>query len=175
MIAKEKYSQGLIPNQTSISMSKVCKSVVVCKPRIAQSCPTLCNPMNCTHQAPRPRDSPGKNTGVGYHFLLQGIFPTQGPNLLLLHFSRILYQWATKPISSRVEILVDFLSGGWFCRPLAFSKAWVTSSGFKDNLIHAWRHFYSTYTSKAVRSKQHLGQERATQKVRDAIQMALPL
>ena len=25
-------------------------------------------------------DSPGKNTGVGYHFLLQGIFPTQGSN-----------------------------------------------------------------------------------------------
>ena len=27
-------------------------------------------------------DSPGKNTGVGCHFLLQGIFPTQGSNLL---------------------------------------------------------------------------------------------
>ena len=25
-----------------------------------------------------PRDSPGKNTGVGCHFLLPGIFPTQG-------------------------------------------------------------------------------------------------
>ena len=27
-----------------------------------------------------PRDSPGKITGVGYDFLLQGIFPTQGSN-----------------------------------------------------------------------------------------------
>ena len=27
-----------------------------------------------------PWDSPGKNTGVGGHFLLQGIFPTQGSN-----------------------------------------------------------------------------------------------
>ena len=26
-----------------------------------------------THQAPRPRDSPGKNTAVGCHFLLQGV------------------------------------------------------------------------------------------------------
>ena len=37
---------------------------------------------------------PGKNTGVGCHFLLQGIFPTQGlnPGLLgLLHFWKILY------------------------------------------------------------------------------------
>ena len=27
-----------------------------------------------------PWDSPGKNTGVGCHALLQGIFPTQGLN-----------------------------------------------------------------------------------------------
>ena len=33
-------------------------------------------------------DSPGKNTGLGNHSLLQGIFPTQGLNLLLL-----LLQW----------------------------------------------------------------------------------
>ena len=30
------------------------------------------------------RDSPGKNTGVGCHFLLQGIFPTQRSNLCLM-------------------------------------------------------------------------------------------
>ena len=29
---------------------------------------------------------PGKNTGVGCHFLLQGIFPTQGSNPHLLHW-----------------------------------------------------------------------------------------
>ena len=32
-----------------------------------------------------PWDSPGKNTGVGCHFLFQGIFPTQELNLGLLH------------------------------------------------------------------------------------------
>ena len=32
-----------------------------------------------------PWDSPGKNTRVGWHFLLQGIFPMQGSNLSLLH------------------------------------------------------------------------------------------
>ena len=32
-----------------------------------------------------PWDFPGKNTGVGWHFLLQGILPTQGSNLSLLH------------------------------------------------------------------------------------------
>ena len=41
------------------------------------------------HQAPLSRNSPGKNTGVGCHFLLQGTFQTQGSNpglLCLLHW-----------------------------------------------------------------------------------------
>ena len=38
-----------------------------------------------------PWNSPGKNTGVGSHFLLQGIFLTQGSNLGLLHYGQILY------------------------------------------------------------------------------------
>ena len=33
-----------------------------------------------------PWDFLGKSTEVGYHFLLQGIFPTQGSNLCLLHW-----------------------------------------------------------------------------------------
>ena len=37
-----------------------------------------------THQAPLSWASPGKNTGVGCHDLLQGIFLTQGSNLHLL-------------------------------------------------------------------------------------------
>ena len=37
-----------------------------------QSCPTLCNPIDGSPPGfPRPWDSPGKNTGVGCHFLLQ--------------------------------------------------------------------------------------------------------
>ena len=39
----------------------------------------------------RPWDFPGKSTGVGCHFLLQGIFPTQGSNLGLLHCRQTLY------------------------------------------------------------------------------------
>ena len=45
-----------------------------------------------------PWDSPGKNTEVGCHFLLQGIFLTQGSNpslLHLLHCRQILYHCAT--------------------------------------------------------------------------------
>ena len=56
------------------------------KVKVAQSCPTLCNPVDS------PWNSPGKNTGVGSHSLLQGIFPTQGLNPGLLHCRQILYQ-----------------------------------------------------------------------------------
>ena len=38
-----------------------------------------------------PWSSPGKNTGVGRHSLLQGIFLIQGSNLCLLHCRQILY------------------------------------------------------------------------------------
>ena len=42
-----------------------------------------------------PWNSPGKNTGVGCHSLLQEIFLTQGSNPCLLHCRWILYHWAT--------------------------------------------------------------------------------
>ena len=40
-------------------------------------------PWTVAHQA--PCSFPGKDTGVGCHFLFQGIFPTKGLNLRLLH------------------------------------------------------------------------------------------
>ena len=44
-------------------------------------------------------DFPGKNTWVGCHFLLHGIFLTQGPNLLSYIGRRVLYHWATREAS----------------------------------------------------------------------------
>ena len=59
---------------------------------VTQSCLTLCDPMDCSRPGSSVhRDSSGKNTGVGYHFLLQGIFPTQGLNSGLLHCRQILH------------------------------------------------------------------------------------
>ena len=60
---------------------------------IAHSCPTLCNPMDCSPPGSSGHgDSPGKNTGLGCHFLIQGIFPIQGSNLVFLHCRQILYR-----------------------------------------------------------------------------------
>ena len=39
--------------------------------KLLQTCPTLCDPTDGSPPGPRPWNSPGKNTGVGCHFLLQ--------------------------------------------------------------------------------------------------------
>ena len=60
---------------------------------VAQSCPTLCNLMGCSRQAPL-------SMGILQSRMLewvampsfQGIFPTQGSNLGLLHYRLILYR-----------------------------------------------------------------------------------
>ena len=51
-------------------------------------------------------DSPGKNTGVDSHSLLQGIFLTQGSNLGLLHYRQILYH-----LSHQESLYSIYLSG----------------------------------------------------------------
>ena len=53
---------------------------------VTKLCPALLQPHELySASLICPWDSPGKNAGVGCHFLLQGIFPTQGLNLCLLH------------------------------------------------------------------------------------------
>ena len=75
---------------------QVCVCVCVCararaRVLIAQSYLTLFDPRLLW-----PWDSPGNNTGMGCHSLLQGIFPMQGSNLGLLHCSWILYPLSHK-------------------------------------------------------------------------------
>ena len=53
----------------------------------ALSCVTLCNPMAFSLPGSSVlADFPGKKTGVGCHFLLEGVFQTQGLHLHLLHW-----------------------------------------------------------------------------------------
>ena len=71
---------------------------------LAQWCPTLCSPMDCSPPGSSVHgDSPGKNTGVDCHALLQGIFPTQELNRGLLHCRRILYQRTESPPMAREQ------------------------------------------------------------------------
>ena len=48
-----------------------------------------------------PQNFPSKNTGVGCHFLLQGIFPTQGSNPPLLHWQEDFF--TTAPPGKSIE------------------------------------------------------------------------
>ena len=69
-----------------------CTSCFLCLCLVVQLCPILCDPI--VYSLPDPSvlgDSPGKNTRVGCHALLQGIFPTQGLNPRLPHCRQILY------------------------------------------------------------------------------------
>ena len=92
---------------------------------------TLCNPMDCSLPGSSVHgDSPGKNTGVGCHALLQRVFPTQRLNLGLPHCRRILYhlshqgspripEWVAYPFSSGSSqpknwIRVSCIAGGFF-------------------------------------------------------------
>ena len=95
----------------------------------AQSCPTLCYPMDCSPPGSSVYvhgDSPGKNTGVGCHVLLQGIFPTQGSNSGLPQCRQILYclnhegsprvlVWVAYPFSKRsARPLISWIADGFF-------------------------------------------------------------
>ena len=71
-------------------------SVLLCAVLSPQSCLTLCDPMDCSPPGSCIHgDSRGKNTGVGCHAFLQGIFPTQWWNTGLPHCRQIL-PWATR-------------------------------------------------------------------------------
>ena len=62
------------------------KTELVCgSDLVAKACLTLCHPRDWIP----PWNSPGKNTEVGCHFLLQGIYLTQGLNPGLLHCRQV--------------------------------------------------------------------------------------
>ena len=93
-----------------------CVSVLV-----TQSYPTFCKPMDIAHQLPlRPWDSPGKNTGVSCHSLLQGIFPTQGSNLGPWHCRQILCHLSHQGSPKGDQ---------WTCIALSLSECLKSSKG----------------------------------------------
>ena len=65
----------------------------------------LCvTPMECGPSSSSvPWDPPGQNTEVGCHALLQGIFPTQGSSLGLLHCRQILHRLSWKVAKAACE------------------------------------------------------------------------
>ena len=89
-------------------------------------------------------DSPGKNNGVGCHFLLQGIFLTQASSLHLLYF--LAWQADSLPLShpgsprpyglghSFIYIFRASLVSQAVKNPPAMWETWVQSVGWEDPL-----------------------------------------
>ena len=80
----------------TLSVECVCVCVCACAHVCALSYSvmlTFWNPMDCSRPGSSFHgDSPGKNTGMGCHVLLQGLFLTQEANKGLLHCRKILNQ-----------------------------------------------------------------------------------
>ena len=92
------------------SAIKILQDTMCTHAQLLQSCPALCNSMDCTPPGSSVHgESPGKNTEVDCHSLFQGIFPTQGWNLGLLHCRRSFYQLSHQgsPLQVSVRPIVD--------------------------------------------------------------------
>ena len=88
-----------------------------------------------------PWNSPGQNTGVGSHSLLQGIFPMQRLNPGLPHWRQILYQLSHK---GSLRIL------GWVAYP--FSKGIFPTQKSNQGLLHCRQILYQLSHKGSLRT-----------------------
>ena len=78
----------------------------------------MCNSLQA-HGPYSPWNSPGQNTAVGSHSLLQGIFPTQGSNPGLHIASRFFTSWATRDTHPYLDAFFFFFlpdCSKWSCK-----------------------------------------------------------
>ena len=98
---------------------------------VVQSCPPLCSPIDCSPTGSSVHgDSPGENTGVGCHFLLQGIFQprleirsNQGSNPGLLYCRQILYHLSNQGSKSLICVCGGGGTGCTTAKGIKFNKA----------------------------------------------------
>ena len=104
---------------------------------VTQLCVTLCDPTNCSPLGSTVHgDSPGQNTPVGCHALLEGIFPTQGSKPGLPHCRWILYH-----LSHEGSLLI--YTSYWYI-PIQMAKIQKTDNTnsaeetSEGGLLHCW-------------------------------------
>ena len=118
----------------------------------AQSCLTLYDPMVCSPPGSSGHgDSPGKNTGVGCHVLLWGIFLTQGLNPGILHCGQILYHLSHQGSPRILEWVASLFSRGssWprnrtrvSCIVGGFFTIWATREAHENHLVDTVNFFW---------------------------------
>ena len=85
-----------------------------------------------------PRNSPGQNTGVGGHSLLQGIFPTQGSNPVSCIAGGFFTVWATREAQLSYQGSIQVQS--W---EIVYSRNLSISSRLSTSLVYSylsWSH-----------------------------------
>ena len=105
-IHPKKMKSGYQKDMTTMFIASlfITDKIYLCVCSVAQRCQTLCvlstghTRLLCTWAFP------GRNTGVGCHFLLQGILWTQGWNPHLLHCRWIPYCWATREVHAYIYV-----------------------------------------------------------------------
>ena len=117
----------------------------VCVRLVTQSCPNLCDPMDCYPPGSSVRgDSPGENTRVGCHALPQGIFPTQGWTQVSHIAGGVFTSWATREdfggvFSTKLPLLTLLLSIFWFALVVSqvyrIQLCFIIKSG---NILSLW-------------------------------------
>ena len=115
------FTRGKAIKNTPPAMKLTCGGLV------AKSCSALATPWTVwPARLLCPWDSPGKNTGVGCHLLLKGIFPTQGLHLGILQCRQILYQLSYEGTpTSYKEALLQW---SWCTRKKKQNWPWTRSS-----------------------------------------------
>ena len=121
---------------------------------VAQSCPTLCNPMD--YSLPGSfcpwGFSKQEYCGVGCHALLQEMFPTQGSDPGLLHCRRILHQlnYQASPLLSLQSTNVGNLISGSSasCTPSLYTWKFSVHVLLKPSLKDFERHVASMWNER---------------------------
>ena len=86
---------------------------------------SVLQPWTVAHQAPLSRNFPGKKTGMGCQFLLQGIFPMQELNPDLLHCTFFTI-WANKDKLIEPQMLIIIvITGGRIIKIIPFLYLWA--------------------------------------------------
>ena len=100
-----------------------------------------------------PWDSPAKNTRMGCHFPLQGIFPTQESNLGLLHCRQIIYWLSYKGSLFYPTTMNYFLIGLWHVMKsgLYMKTSYDQLSGWTEKLLQSTSRTCTTKVMITVR------------------------
>ena len=119
------------PLQLTTVQARELRPVWLSEVKVTQSCPTL-----ATHGLYGPWNSPGQNTGVGSHSLLQGIFSTKGSKPGLLHCRQTLYQLSHEESPRILE---------WVAFSFSSGSSWPRSQT-RDSCIAG--EFFTSWTSR---------------------------